>query len=185
MSAPDRLSKPQLSTAHHKRTQMYLELARARRCRLVVVGVDVFGRFGAEAARLCTVLTVCRQHARRRRQHGSPGGPVCWRSKRSAYASSRIEIALTQPGKVKGWPFATPGRENNNSTAAEFGGCKLLRVWAEATQGALPVTLGMSAESSSKNKCFGDRVCPPSEPTAMGASSRGTLISLHHVSRPR
>ena len=36
--------------ARRKRHQTYPELVRARRCRLVVVGVEVGGRFGAEAA---------------------------------------------------------------------------------------------------------------------------------------
>ena len=36
--------------ARRKRRQAYPELVRARRCRLVVVGVEVGGRFGAEAA---------------------------------------------------------------------------------------------------------------------------------------
>ena len=38
------------SAARRKRRQTYLELERARRCRLVVVGLEVGGRFGAEAA---------------------------------------------------------------------------------------------------------------------------------------
>ena len=42
--------------ARRKRRQTYPELERACRCRLVVVGVEVGGRFGAEAANWLRLL---------------------------------------------------------------------------------------------------------------------------------
>ena len=48
-------------TARRKRHQTYPELEHARRCRLVVVGLEVGGRFGAETVQLLRLL------ARRRR----------------------------------------------------------------------------------------------------------------------
>ena len=44
------------AAARRKRHQTYPELVRARRCRLVVVGVEVGGRFGAEAANWLRLL---------------------------------------------------------------------------------------------------------------------------------
>ena len=44
------------AAARRKRTQTYPELDRARRCRLVVVGVEVGGRFGTEAVQFLRLL---------------------------------------------------------------------------------------------------------------------------------
>ena len=44
------------AAAHRKRHHTYPELARARRCRLVVVGVEIGGRFGTETVQLLRLL---------------------------------------------------------------------------------------------------------------------------------
>ena len=45
-----------IAAARRKRHQTYPELARARRCRLVVVGVETGGRFGTETVQLLRLL---------------------------------------------------------------------------------------------------------------------------------
>ena len=88
------------AAAHRKRTQTYPELAR-RRCRLVVVGVDVGGRFGAEAARVLRMLA-------RHRADGMPAAlrlaaQAAWVARwagllaiaaQRAFASSLLELPL-------------------------------------------------------------------------------------------
>ena len=66
------------AAARRKRHQTYPELARARRCRLVVVGVEVGGRFGSEAVQLLRLLarhkaaTVPDQQRSRPGSHAGP-----------------------------------------------------------------------------------------------------------------
>ena len=48
------------AAANRKRRETYPELAVARRCKLVVVGIEVGGRFGAEAAAFLRKLAVAR-----------------------------------------------------------------------------------------------------------------------------
>ena len=87
------------NAARRKRRDTYPELTRARRCRLVVVGVEVGGRFGAEAATLLRLLA--RQRAAAVPAHLRPAAQAAWVARwaallavasQRAYASSLLEL---------------------------------------------------------------------------------------------
>eukprot|EP00439_Symbiodinium_sp_Y106_P075626 s1173_g15.t1 len=87
------------SAARRKRHQKYPELERARRCRLVFVGLEVGGRFGAEAVQLLGFLA--RHRAAAFPVQLRPSAIVAWISRWSgllavasqrAYAASLLEL---------------------------------------------------------------------------------------------
>ena len=98
-----------LEAARRKGRQTYPELARARRCRLVVVGVEVGGRFGTEAA-TWPCLLAC---------HRAPSAPApirpaaqsVWVARwsgllaaaaHSAFAASLLELPLAGECNIAG-----------------------------------------------------------------------------------
>ena len=86
-------------TARCKRHQTYPELEHARRCRLVVVGLEVGGRFGAETVQLLRLLA--RHRAAAVPAHLRPSATVAWISRwfgllavasQRAFAASLLEL---------------------------------------------------------------------------------------------
>ena len=79
------------AAANRKRRETYPELAVARRCKLVVVGIEVGGRFGAEAAAFLRKLAVARAREVPPacvQPHAKPlstGGWACWPPPRSGH----------------------------------------------------------------------------------------------------
>ena len=87
------------AAARRKRRQTYPELERARRCRLVVVGLEVGGRFGTEAVQLLRLLA--RHRASTVPAQLRPSAIVAWIARWSgllavasqrAYAASLLEL---------------------------------------------------------------------------------------------
>ena len=94
-----------------KRSDTYPELTRAGRCRLVVIGIQVGGRFGAEAATIFffVLRLLARQRAAAVPAHLRPAAQAAWVARwaallaiaaQQAYASSLLELPLA--GEVNG-----------------------------------------------------------------------------------
>ena len=64
------------NAARRKRRDTYPELTRVRRCRLVVIGIEIGGRFGGEAATFLRVLA--RQRAAAVPAHLRPAAQAAW-----------------------------------------------------------------------------------------------------------
>ena len=95
------------NAARRKRRDTYPELTRARRCRLVVIGIEVGGRFGDEAAGFLRLLA--RQRAAAVPAHLRPAAQAAWVARwaallavaaQRAYATSLLELPLA--GEVNG-----------------------------------------------------------------------------------
>ena len=89
------------AAARRKRHGTYPELQRARRCRLVVIGLEVGGRFGVEAATFLRLLA--RHRAATVPAHLRPAARAAWISRWTAllavaaqrsFASSLLELPL-------------------------------------------------------------------------------------------
>ena len=87
------------AAARRKRCQTYPELGRARRCRLVVVGIETGGRFGTEAVQLLRLLA--RHRADSVPAHLRPAAITSWVARWSgllavaaqrAYAATLLEL---------------------------------------------------------------------------------------------
>ena len=87
------------AAARRKRFQTYPELESARRCRLVVVGIQVGGRFGAEAVQFLRLLA--RHRAASVPAHMQPAAVSSWVARWSgmlavaaqrAYAATLLEL---------------------------------------------------------------------------------------------
>ena len=85
------------AAARRKRHGTYPELLRARRCRLIVIGLEVGGRFGTEAATFLRLL------ARHRARHRAAAAQAAWVARwaallavaaQRAFASSLRELPL-------------------------------------------------------------------------------------------
>ena len=89
------------NAAWRKKRDTYPELTRARRCRLVVIGIELGGRFGAEAATFLRLLA--RQRAAAVPAHLRPAAQAAWVARwaallavaaQRAYATSLLELPL-------------------------------------------------------------------------------------------
>ena len=91
-----------VGAARRKRRQTYPELVRARRCRLVVVGVEVGGRFSTEAATWLRSLARHRASAAPAAMQSAARSGLLAVAAHSAFAASLLELPLAGECNVGG-----------------------------------------------------------------------------------
>ncbi|OLP83702.1 hypothetical protein AK812_SmicGene35526 [Symbiodinium microadriaticum] len=157
-----------IAAARRKRHQTYPELARARRCRLVVVGVETGGRFGTETVQLLRLLA---------------------RHKASAVP------AASRPAAITGWVARWSGLLAVAAQRAFAASLLELPPAAELGEGPEPELHELLAETRWVQPCSGagvlrsDGEVAPTDGVGQASSTRAPLVFLpysvsiifHHV----